>query len=306
MATQTFKNFKIHAGLLESELGIKYDAKPYKETIRTMLDGYCKAMDDGDEYAKTLYISGLMLRFWDKVGKLERSCPNIGMKGDDFVDWVYDAIALACDYRKWQKDESVNAQQCINQCIETIRVRRYYDLNLDKNKANYMSVSMETPICDENDNGTQKTLGDTMVDEDAIRKSEMASGADAARRLVQSFINDNQVIEAIVMDVIAFGDATRHVKHVEKYEDEDGNSHKYIKYTSEFWRFKAVKILSNLPEDYSEYFVDNYEVKADMLAASLDFIGKLSSGKLYKQLDKSLSAAKTKMMAADRRTSVCG
>ena len=69
MASQTFNNFKSYANRLESELGIKYDAKPYKETIRKMLDGFCKAMDEGDEDKKSLYISGLILRFWDKVKK---------------------------------------------------------------------------------------------------------------------------------------------------------------------------------------------------------------------------------------------
>ena len=54
MASQLFNNFKNYAKQLETELGIKYDAKPYKDTIRTMLDGYCKAMDEGDEHLKNL------------------------------------------------------------------------------------------------------------------------------------------------------------------------------------------------------------------------------------------------------------
>ena len=60
MASQLFNSFKNYAAQLENELGIRYDAKPYKDTIRTMLDGYCKAMDDGDEHLKNLYISGLL------------------------------------------------------------------------------------------------------------------------------------------------------------------------------------------------------------------------------------------------------
>ena len=70
MASQLFNNFKNYATQLELELGIKYDAKPCKDTIRTMLDGYCKALDEGDEHLKNLYISGLILRHWDKVKKL--------------------------------------------------------------------------------------------------------------------------------------------------------------------------------------------------------------------------------------------
>ena len=204
MITQTFKNFKKYAGLLESELGIKYDAKPYKEVIRAMLDGYCKAIDEGDERKKNLYISGLILRFWDKVGKLEATCPNIGMHGEDFVDLVYEAIMLACDYRKWQKDEKVNAEQCINQCIETVRARHYYEINLDKHKASYMTTSLETPMGDEGDNGVQKTLGDLICDEQAEAETNMTAGNVAARHLIQNFINKQKLVEAIILDIIAF------------------------------------------------------------------------------------------------------
>lgn len=293
MASQTFKNFKIYAALLEKELGIKYDAKPYKETIRIMLDGFCKAMDDGDEHLKNLYIAGLMLRFWDKVGKLEQACPNIGMHGEDFVDWLYEAIILACDYRKWQKDETVNAQQCINQCIETIRVRHYYEINLDKHKASYATISLETPLCDESDNGVQRTLGDTLFDENAEQEAKMADGNSAARHLVQIFLNKNRIVEAIILDIIAFGDTQKQVKHVKKGIDEEGNSYKYTTYTTEFWRFKAVQLLANLPDDYFEYFVDNYDVKTEAFKAALEVLKKANNNKLYRELDMSLKAAKT-------------
>lgn len=292
MATQAFKNFKTYASLLESELGIKYDAKPYKDTIRAMIDGYCKAMDEGNEHLKTLYVSGLMLRFWDKIGKLEASCPNIGMKGDDFAEWVYDAIMLACEYRKWQKDESVNAQQCINQCIETIRLRRYYDINLDKNKVNYATVSLENPVCEEGDNGSQKTLGDTIADEDSENAMKAAEGADAAKRIVQTFLDKNKIVEAIIMDVIAFGDSSRQVKQTKYGYDEEGKEYKYASYSNEFWRYKAVRILSSLPSEYFEYFIRNYAVKADACRAAIDTLKKANNNKLYRELDAALKTAR--------------
>jgi hypothetical protein len=249
MASTTFNNFKNYATMLEKETGIKYDAKPYKETIRKMLDGFCKAMDEGDEQLKNLYISGLILRHWDKVKKLADSCPNIGIHGEEFVDWVYEAIMLACEYRKWQKDVSVNAQQCINQCIETIRVRKYYEFNLDKHKANYNTVSLETPVGDEGDNGVQRTLEDTMYDEYAEEEGRMTDGNSAAKQLIQSFINKKKLVEAIILDIIAFGDTQKVTKKVKKGFDENGESYKYTSYTHEFWKFKAIQILSNLPED---------------------------------------------------------
>lgn len=293
MATQTFKNFKAYAGLLEKELGIKYDAKPYKETIRIMLDGFCEAMDAGDERLKNMYIAGLILRFWDKVGKLEAACPNIGMSGDDFVDWIYEAIMLACDYRKWQKDPSVNAQQCINQCIETIRVRHYYDINLDKRKASYMTVSVETPLGDEGDDG--KSLGDTLADDESEREAKLADGASVARDVVQAFLDKGRIVEAIVMDVIAFGDSHKETKRVRRGVDEDGNQYKYTSYGHEFWRFKAVRLLAELPQDYGEYFRSNYAVKAEPLEAAIGMLRSANNGKLYRELDASLKTAKALM-----------
>jgi Ni,Fe-hydrogenase maturation factor len=293
MASQTFNNFKEYAKQLEDELGIKYDAKPYKDTIRKMLDGFCKAMDEGDEHLKNLYISGLILRHWDKVKKLADSCPNIGIHGEEFVDWVYEAIMYACKYRKWQTDPSVNAQQCINQCIETIRKQHYYEYNLDKHSANYNTVSLDTPIGDESDNGVQRTLEDTMYDEDAEEEVRMADGNSTAKHLIQSFINKDRLVEAIILDIIAFGDTQKVTKVVKKGFDENGDSYKYTSYTHEFWKFKAIQILSNLPEEYKEYFMETYIVKNTALEAALDLLKRANNQKLYKELDRSLQFAKS-------------
>ena len=293
MASRLFNTYKNYADLLLKETGIKYDAKPYKETIRKMLDGFCLAMDTGDEHMKNLYISGLMLRHWDKGKKLADSCPNIGIHGEEFMDWVYEAIILACEYRKWQKDEGVNAQQCINQCIETIRVRKYYEFNLDKHKTNYNTVSLNTPVGDEGDNGIQKTLEDTMADEDADAEVRMADGDSAARHLVQTFINKNRLVEAIIMDIIAFGDTDKMTKVVKKGFDENGESYKYTTYTHEFWKFKACQLISNLPADYFKYFVMSYSVNQTALVAAMDVLKRANNQKIYREIDASLKYAKS-------------
>ena len=295
MASQLFNNFKNYATQLELELGIKYDAKPYKDTIRTMLDGYCKAMDEGDEHLKNLYISGLLLRHWDKVKKLALTCPNVDLQGEEFVEWVYEAIMYACKYRKWQKDEKINAQQCINQCIETIRKQHYYNYNLDKNRANYNTASFDTPIGDESDNGAQKTLIDTIADENAEREARMRDSTTTARQIIQTFIDKNKIVEAIIMDIIAFGDAEKVTKHINNGTDENGEEIKYTTYTREFWKFKAVQILSNLSDDYQRYFVDNYLVKTPALDAALNVLKKANNQKLYKEMDNALKYARSSL-----------
>lgn len=297
MASKLFNEFKNYATQLELELGIKYDAKPYKDTIRTMLDGYCKALDEGDEHLKNLYISGLLLRHWDKVKKLALTCPNIDLQGEEFVEWVYEAIMYACKYRKWQKDEKVNAQQCINQCIETIRKQHYYNYNLDKNRANYNNASFDTPIGDEGNNGTQRTLIDTIADENAEREAKMADSTTTARQIIQTFIDKNKIVEAIIMDIIAFGDTEKVTKQIKQGVDENGEEIKYTTYTHEFWKFKAVQILSNLSDDYQRYFVDNYLVKTPALDAALNVLKKANNQKIYKEINSALKYARSSLQA---------
>ena len=132
MADAAFDHFKFWAKRLKTEEGIDYTEKG-RDVIQVMIDRYCIAKDTNDEPRKNMYIAGLMLRFWYVIAKLQARSPIPGLEYEDFMGWLYESIEYACKYRKWQNPANkVNAQQCINQCIETIRVQKYYDLNLQK------------------------------------------------------------------------------------------------------------------------------------------------------------------------------
>ena len=302
MSRNAFYIFKEKANALYQETGIQYDAKPYKDTIRLMLDGYCEALDTGDEYMKDLYISGLMLRFWDKVKKLNQSCPNIGLAEEDFVTWVFEAISLACDYRAWQKKDNVNAQQAINMCIETIRVRHYYDMNLDIDKANYNTVSINQTIGDDGKSQSLKTLEDTLSDEEEAERTAGLDGTTGAKNLIQNFINKKKLVEAIILDVIAFGNTTKAIKTTMQstIRDAEGKetTYTYAKYSYEFWIYKCIQELAEFNKKekeykaYSKYFAKNYEVKQEQLNAALEVLRKANNQKLYKEVRATLEAAK--------------
>lgn len=166
---------------------------------------------------------------------------------------------------------------------------------MDKNRANYNTASFDTPIGDESDNGAQKTLIDTIADENAEREARMRDSITTARQIIQAFIDKNRVVEAIIMDIIAFGDAEKVTKHINRGTDENGEEIKYTTYTREFWKFKAVQILSNLSDDYQQYFVDNYLVKTPALDAALNVLKKANNQKLYKELEKSLNYARNSL-----------
>ena len=289
MTNPYFALFKKKADLLLQKTGIKYDAKPYKDTIRRMLDGYCEAKDRGDEEMKDLYIGALLVRHWDKVKNLSAKCVNIGFEENDFIDWVFEAIELACKYRKWQIDPNVNAQQCINQCINTIMARHYYEFNLDQSAANYNVDSLSNPV---GNDGEETSYEDRLFDKNVAAEAKHSDGVSVAKDVIQHFIDKNKIVQAIILDVIAFGDTVKTDKKTVKCEGADGALRKYTQYSHEFWPYKAVQMLSSMPEDYAEYFASSYSIAPKHLKAALGVLKRANSQKLYKEMRASLKQAK--------------
>jgi len=285
---------KRKAQLLESVHGIKYDGKPAKDIINQMANGYCKAKDEGDEYNKDLFISGLMLRFWNQVGNLQEKSPNLKLDQEDFEGWLYDAIELACQYRAWQKNPKVNAQQCINQCITTIRVRNYYQFNLGKHSANYNTTSLDNPIDDEN----KVSIIDTIVDEEEENRFSNMLGAASVRRFIQGYVDKKKLVEAIIFDIIAFNDTQKTTYTTKTGINEEGESYKYKTGTVEFVKRKCVNLLLELPEDYYNYFTSAYHVPSEELLSAINAIRTSSKGRLDKSVDKVLAKARLEILAA--------
>jgi CRISPR/Cas system-associated protein Cas5 (RAMP superfamily) len=143
------------------------------------------------------------------------------------------------------------------------------------------------------DEDGESTLLDTIVDEDAEAARENQEGAEAAYALVQSCIDKKKLIEAIILDTIAFNETERVKKETTYTFDEDGKKHKYTKTYTEFWPFKAVQILSKLPTSYADYFGNTYNVNPAELDKALESVRAATNQKLYKYLDRTLADAKT-------------
>ena len=265
--------------------------KPYEQySIDELADAYCDAVDTGNETLKDIYISALILRFWytiDKMYKANSVAPSL--EHEDFFWWLYEAIEYACKYRGW-KDPSkkLNAQQCINKCIETIKLQKYYDMRLDKRKVQNCCCSMDTPIGGDGDDAS-KTIADML---EAEEYTDDHSDDDAVW-LVQSYINRNKIIEAILLDSIAFNDVQRHTKKTIKTVNADGEEVKYVEHSSEFWPYRLIQIVSKLPASYKSYFMKRYSISEDKLTAVLDVIDRSNNQKLYRYLDKTLAELRT-------------
>ena len=293
------KEAQNNALILKQNYGINYETI----NVNVLADNYCRACDEDNDQEKSLFISALILRFWYVIGKLADKSPNMGTDNTEFFNWLYEAIEYACKYRKWQDPENkVNAQQCINQCIETIRLQHYYQANLKKHKCNFNTVSLDA-VHDNGDDASVSLL-DTLEDTAETEKTNSLIAGNDTRNFIQRYINRKKIIEAIILDTIAFGDSQKEVKHVKKqvntYIDEETGEEtteeeKITTYTTEFWEFKCVQNLSKLAPEYAEYFLENYDVKPEELNAALETIRKANNNKLYTYLRRCLDACRASM-----------
>jgi hypothetical protein len=261
-------------------------SKPYEDySIDELADAYCEAVDTNNDTLKDVYISALVLRFWYAIDKMYKSntvAPSL--EYEDFFWWLYEAIEYACKYRGWRDTtKNLNAQQCINKCIETIKLQKYYNLRLDKNKTVNFTVSMDAPIGGDGDDAA-KTIGDMLEAEETWDDHSK----DDVITLVQSYVNRNKIIEAILIDNIAFNDVQRYSKRTIKTD-----SAKYTEYSSEFWPYKLVQIVSKLPDSYKYEFMSKYRIAEEKLDAVLSAVDRANNQKLYKYLRLTLDELRT-------------
>jgi hypothetical protein len=268
-------------------------ARPYEQySIDELANAYCDAVDAGNETLKDIYISALILRFWYTIDKMHNAntvAPSL--EHEDFFWWLYEAIEYACKYRGWRdSSKKLNAQQCINKCIETIKLQKYYDLRLDKRKVVNCCISMDDPVKTGDSSDAAKTIGDML---EADSNLEDITADYAAISLVQSYINRNKVLEAILLDNIAFNDVQRYYKQTIKTKNFDGEDIRYVEHSSEFWPYRLVQIVSKLPESYKREFLARYTISEEKLDAVLQVVDKANNQKLYRYLDKTLTELRT-------------
>lgn len=281
MLNETKKDLTYYARKLE---------KPYEEySIDELANAYCDAVDTNNKELKDIYISALILRFWFNIDKMYRSntvAPSLDR--EDFFWWLYDAIEYACKYRGWRNTEkNLNAQQCINKCIETIKLQKYYNLRLDKRKAVNYCVSLEDPVTVGDTSDDAQTVADKLEAEESFDDHS----SDDVMMLVQSYINRNKIIEAIIIDSIAFNDVNRHYKKTIKTKNSAGEDYKYVEHSSEFWSYKLVKTINELSSsaEYGAAFARQYNISDLKLTACLEALRNMNNQKIYRSIDRTLS-----------------
>lgn len=290
MTNPVFAMYKACADKLWTENGVKYSSKDPK-VAAWMLDTLKEAEEAGDQNLRDKCAAGLMCRYWSVFTK-----EKIGVETDydTKISYGWEAIEYALKYKAWQNPEkNVNADQAVKRCIKTIFLQHNYNANLDKNKANNFAVSLDEEVGEPFGSEGKTTLGDTLVDEEELATRAYTEDSDAVRTLVQSYINKKKLVEAIIFDTIAFNDVDKETRKVVKYTDSEGETKKYVQVYKEFWPFKCVQILSQLPTTYSEYFGEHYRFNPAEFDKALAAIRGANNQKLYKYLSRALADART-------------
>lgn len=283
----TFALFKNQADQLFAEYQVKYSDKDPK-VAAWMLDTLDTTQDS---HLRDLCAAGLMCRYWsvftkEKVGFEEEY--------DTKISYGWEAIEYALKYKAWQNPEKkVNADQAVKQCIHTIFLQHNYDANLAKHKASYVSDSLDIEMSDIYGGDSKVTLGDTLVDEDDLASRASDEGSEAARSIVQLYIDKKKLVEAIILDTIAFNETEKVTKKTVLVTDSEGKQVKQTQTYKEFWPFRAVQLLSKLPTSYSDYFGNTYNVNPVEFDKALATVRAATNQKLYRYLSKTLEDAKT-------------
>lgn len=260
-----------------------------KDLITKCANGYIEATNKSDERLRSAYISALMLLFWGEIKKMADKCRTVAtLDYEDYATKLFECINTACEYQGWVKDSKLTAEQCIRSVIASRGAAAIlYESNLDKNKVNANTCSLDAPLTD--DEGHETTRLDLVSDETSL-DSDLS-----AKQFVQSYINSNKIIEAIILDTIAFDNCNKYTKKTTIVKDENDKDTKVNKVTTEFWAYKLVQLVSSLPDDYFKSFKTKYSINDLVLEAAINKIRASNNQKLYKYLAVTLADAKTKV-----------
>ena len=278
----------------EAQLAPEYNRdERTTDMIETFANKYCEAVDSGDQRNSSVYMSCLLLKFWNRItdiyaGKDKHYGDQISflvsngqITIEDVFYKVYECINTAMKYRTWKKpDKHTTAQACINQIISSRAAGELLrPFNLKKNEGMIFTRSLDEYIDDEDG---KITLEDVVAD----TSSSPYEDSQSVRDLVQLAIDDNKIVEAIIFDNIAFSDCHRlEKKKMTRINHETGEEEEYSRQVSSFWAHALVKELGGLGDKYRNYFLDTYDINNEKLDSALGALKKANNQKRYRMIE---------------------
>ena len=308
------EQFKKDCLTAASLVGDYMDYEKFPKNENLIANKYLIAFKENDEIGKNGYIAMLMLRHWKDINKLYIKCKSVGndLTVYDFSTIIYERIIYALNYQSWNREKidvnllnktcSTNtkeipadkklpcAQACINMSISTEIKNQFYFSNLDTNKANSLTLSLDKPLNLDADD-MEMTLGSIIAD------SNSAKLFNPVDTVVQMYLNKNKLMEAVIIDVIANGDTTVQTSESKKEQQVIVNKDNHLEVSEvkiknnyrEFSRRTTVKLLKNLPENYDKIFAIKFKIAYEKICKILNKIRKAKRPTLYEYVDSTIT-----------------
>jgi len=250
------------------------------------------------------YWAAILLAYWGKIYDWKNNSFSLNLPDTDYFDWLNDSLKDAFCYRSWMTTRRLHPKQydsewidnpnyvedenaadmSINYFCGARRGKEYQKANKDKRKANYQNVSIDQSFDED---------GYSILDRKGL--SSDPKEYNGIKSLINLFLSENKLVEAVILDMIAYGDSVKEDKNKIVLpntitEDEEDNEEVY-RYTYGFNERKVVKQLNQINDNYfTEYFNKEYKVKD--YKPILEKLKKLSNGKLHTEIQKTLISIK--------------
>lgn len=203
---------------------------------KELANGYLKYKDTNPALANS-YISCLIVSYWNLLFSFQQSCGTSAIDNAAAYNWLIDAIERLFKYKPWLDPTAkiYNDERVIDKAMYTYmqsaRTNELVANSLQKRRLNincYSIDSLET----ENDSGV-------------FTKSKEKLSVDVSiRNLIQSFIDKDDIITAVIIDIICYEIPFKNGKY-------DNNL--------------VYRTIRDIGAEFYNYFVEEYNVDKDKL-----------------------------------------
>ena len=220
--------------------------------------------NENNNFLKEGYFSALAYKCWNLIGSNYIKNPRI-TSPEDCYDNLMDSMNYALKHRRWLQEDSNIYQdpngfdKALNRRMKSLRLNKYVEAMRQKNRLNYMNVSVDSLI---------DIAGDVFFCEDDDINIDVAKEF-AEDVIIESF-NGKKYFRAFLFDIVISSDV-----FVKNSNDE-----------FEFNYKKTCGFLRNIDDRYCKYFSERYYVPYDKVVEASKYVTVLSTDDMVEKISR--------------------
>lgn len=220
--------------------------------------------NEENKFLADAYFSALMFKCWNLIGSNYIKNPKI-TSPEDCYDNLLDSMQYSLKMRRWlQEDSNIyndpnGFDKALNRRMKSLRLNKYVEAMRQKNRLNYMNVSVDKII---------DLAGDIFFSEEDDVNIDCAK--EFAEDVVAESFKNKKYFRAFLFDIIISSDVF--VKN---------NNNEY-----EFNHKKTCGFLRNIDDKYCKYFSERYDVDIERVIDASKYVTVLSTDDMNEMIDR--------------------